>query len=222
MTGSRGIRNNNPGNIERGAPWQGLAEPGEMTPEQAAETRFCVFRAPEWGIRAIARILISYQDRHDIRTIEGTIRRWAPPHENDTGSYARAVAAKVGVEPDDTVDLASYAVARPLVEAIIQHENGQQPYPDALIDKGLLLAGIQPPTKPLRKDHQVQGASIAGVSGTVTVAAGIASQVAPALPVLDWFKDNLGFGLIVLGAAILAGVGYAVWARMQDRKRGLA
>ncbi len=49
------------------------------------------------------------------------------------------------LEPDTAVDVHTYAVARPLVESIIRHENGRQPYPDAVIDKGLALAGIEPP-----------------------------------------------------------------------------
>lgn len=110
----RGIRNHNPGNIERGAPWQGLATPEEMTPAQRAETRFCVFRSPKWGIRAIARVLITYQDRHGIRTPRGMIARWAPAAENDTAAYVRAVAGRLGVAHDTAVDVHTHADARPL------------------------------------------------------------------------------------------------------------
>jgi len=37
----RGIRNHNPGNIEKGDPWQGLAA------DQSGDPRFAVFAAPE-------------------------------------------------------------------------------------------------------------------------------------------------------------------------------
>ena len=43
----RGIRNNNPGNIRIGAPWQGLMARGDMTAIQRSEREFCVFETPE-------------------------------------------------------------------------------------------------------------------------------------------------------------------------------
>ncbi|MBB4287604.1 hypothetical protein [Roseospira goensis] len=145
MTAPRGIRNHNPGNIERGAPWQGLAEPDEMTPVQRMEDRFAVFKAPEWGIRAIARVLITYQDKHGLRTVRDMLNRWAPPVENDTGAYVERVARDMGVSPDTEINVHCYDPARLMVEAIIAHENGQQPYPNDVIDRGLMLAGIEPP-----------------------------------------------------------------------------
>ena len=45
----RGIRNHNPGNIDKGADWEGLAD------DQSSDSRFCVFKDPVWGIRAMAR-----------------------------------------------------------------------------------------------------------------------------------------------------------------------
>ena len=56
------------------------------------------------------------------------IGRWAPPNENDTGAYVRAVAASVGVGADEEIDVHEFAILRPLTLAIIRHENGQQPY----------------------------------------------------------------------------------------------
>jgi seryl-tRNA synthetase len=55
----RGIRNNNPGNIRRnGDPWQGLAE-------RQGDVEFFTFKTiPIYGIRALARTLIAYQDKH--------------------------------------------------------------------------------------------------------------------------------------------------------------
>jgi len=83
----RGIRNNNPGNIRRnGDPWQGLAE-------TQGDKEFFTFATPVYGIRALARTLITYQDRHGLRTIRQIISRWAPPVENDTESYVKAVTA---------------------------------------------------------------------------------------------------------------------------------
>ncbi len=142
----RGIRNNNPGNIDRhpGVRWQGMAA------DQSADTRFVVFQAPEWGIRAIARILITYQDKRRARdgskidTITDIIERWAPPNENHTPAYAKHVAVLTGLGLDETIDVYDYTTMCALVKAIISHENGRQPYSAAQIERGLLLAGIVP------------------------------------------------------------------------------
>lgn len=131
----RGIRNNNPGNIDRtGDKWQGMAA------DQSGDDRFVVFVAPHWGIRALVKVLLSYRRKYGIKTVRGIIDRWAPPVENNTAAYIDQVAKACGVEPDDTIDIQNKAVLRVLVTSIIQHENGQQPYGPAVIDLGIDLA----------------------------------------------------------------------------------
>ncbi|HET8789967.1 MAG TPA: structural protein [Modicisalibacter sp.] len=135
MKTPRGIRNHNPGNIDRTADkWQGMAA------DQSSDSRFVVFVAPHWGIRALAKVLLSYQRKHGINTIRGIIDRWAPPVENNTDAYVSQVAKACGVEPDDTIDIENKAVLRALVSSIIKHENGQQPYGAGVIDLGIDLA----------------------------------------------------------------------------------
>lgn len=135
MATPRGIRNNNPGNIDRtGDKWQGMAA------DQSGDDRFVVFVAPQWGIRALVKVLLSYQRKHGIKTIRGIINRWAPPVENNTSAYVEQVAKACGVEPDDTIDIENKAVLRALVSSIIKHENGQQPYGAGVIELGIDLA----------------------------------------------------------------------------------
>lgn len=135
MSTPRGIRNHNPGNIDRtGDKWQGMAA------DQSSDSRFVVFAAPQWGIRALVKVLLSYQRKHGIKTIRGIINRWAPPVENNTDAYVNQVAKACGVDPDDTIDIENKAVLRALVSAIIKHENGQQPYGAGVIDLGIDLA----------------------------------------------------------------------------------
>jgi len=144
----RGIRNHNPGNIERdGTRWQGMAL-GQL------DARFVVFREAKWGLRAIARILITYQDRRRaadgsrIDTVRKFIERWAPPGENDTEAYARMVARMLEVRPDEPIDVYEYDTMLALVRAIVRFENGVAPeatdwYPiDTYVD-GLRLAGLE-------------------------------------------------------------------------------
>jgi hypothetical protein len=124
----RGIRNNNPGNIERtGVAWVGMAA------DQSSDDRFIVFTAPEYGVRAMARILKNYM-ASGYTNVASIINRWAPPTENVTSAYVAAVARKIGVDPNARID-ASYIPD--LIEAIIQHENGEQPYPPDLIARGV-------------------------------------------------------------------------------------
>lgn len=130
---TRGVRNNNPGNIRKGTDqWRGLAPPDQQT-----DPAFWRFLAPEWGIRAMVRILMSYRAQ-GLQTVRSIISRWAPPSENDTGSYIEAVRKAVGVGADEPLDYAQQLPA--LLRAIIRHENGFQPYSDATIAKGIALA----------------------------------------------------------------------------------
>jgi hypothetical protein len=134
----RGIRNNNPGNIRKSSePWRGLLPDAVQT-----DPAFFRFSAPEWGIRAIAVILRTYQTKHGLKSVRALIHRWAPTVENDTEAYVAAVAKAVGVGPDEPIDLRDADDMRGMVLAIIRHENGQQPYDMAVINRGLERAGI--------------------------------------------------------------------------------
>lgn len=130
----RGVRNNNPGNIRKGPEkWQGLAPESDQS-----DPAFWRFLAPEWGIRAIVRILRTYQAR-GLVTVRSIIGRWAPPTENNTDAYVAAVARQLNVSPDDRLTLTGDQLTN-LVKAIIRHENGVQPYSDATIAQGIALA----------------------------------------------------------------------------------
>lgn len=136
----RGIRNNNPGNIEwTGTRWQGLDSP-------VHDGRFMIFKTPEYGIRAFARTLDTYRSREGIDgygapridTVAEIINRWAPSHENPTNVYAEFVAERLGVSVYDSIDVLD---RRPeLIAAMIQFENGQQPYSMATISQGIAMA----------------------------------------------------------------------------------
>jgi hypothetical protein len=129
---TRGLRNNNPGNIRHSsAKWQGMAT-------TQTDTSFIQFVSPEYGIRALYKILQTYR-ANGYTTIRQIINRWAPPSENDTGAYINAVVKHVGKPADVPVDLNSSEGVK-LVEAIIKHENGVNPYPESLVTKGISLA----------------------------------------------------------------------------------
>jgi len=74
---TRGYRNRNPGNIDHQPAnrWQGLADPPIETAPPGSRARFARFVSHEYGIRALAVLLTTYQDRHGLRTIRGIITR---------------------------------------------------------------------------------------------------------------------------------------------------
>lgn len=125
----RGIRNNNPLNIELGANWQGMA------PDQT-DGRFVQFIDPRFGYRAAAKILASYA-RRGVVTLRGIVATWAPSHENNVEAYVDSVSARSGIDPLQVVGPQLYPA---LFEAMTWHENGQQPYSLALIEEGVQLA----------------------------------------------------------------------------------
>ena len=130
----RGIRNNNPGNIRWGADWQGLKKDGK-----SQDPSFCVFTSPEYGIRALAKLLKNYQRLYGLNTPRKIINRYAPPNENQTQAYIQSVAHQLGIQPDTPVDLNEEGVLVVFVKAIIRHENGIQPYDTDTILRGIRL-----------------------------------------------------------------------------------
>lgn len=227
----RGIRSNNPGNIDHNPrnKWLGLADP--PIEQGVANPRFARFVAPEYGIRAIAMLLMAYQDKHGLNTVSGLIGRWAPSSENDTGSYALHVADALGVRPRDPINVHDHATMAALVRAIIQHENGRQPYSEAQINHALRLAGIVPPEavhatpRPLLATKTAQGAGITGVAGLVGAGAQIADQVDTGQHVVEAAKTasllaQPGTWLAgTLALVIVLGVAWTLYGRWDARRR---
>ncbi|OZY31072.1 structural protein [Pseudomonas lundensis] len=138
MSTPRGIRNNNPGNIDYNPAnaWQ-----GQLKPDPAIEKRFARFDTPENGIRALGKLLRTYQRKHGLKTVKAIISRWAPSLENDTTAYVRSVESKIpGVKSGADVDVSSPLVMRAFVVAIIEHENANYQYVASVIDEGVRRA----------------------------------------------------------------------------------
>jgi len=131
--GIRGIRNNNPGNLEASwaFTWQG---------QNGTDGRFATFASPEHGIRALGVNLLAYQ-RRGLDTISKIISRWAPPQDNNnTNAYIQNVSQALGVSPTTRLDVASPAVLTALSKAIIHQENGDVPFSDETIASGISSA----------------------------------------------------------------------------------
>ncbi|GLX80891.1 virion protein [Thalassotalea eurytherma] len=121
---TRGIRNNNPLNIRKGENWLGLV---------GDDGAFAQFETPEHGIRAGARILRTYRNKYGLNSVHAIINRFAPPSENNTTSYIDHAAAFVGVGRYEPLLESDYPR---LIEVMIKHENGVQPYTEKQILNG--------------------------------------------------------------------------------------
>lgn len=132
LSGVRGIRNNNPGNIEF------YNQPGASLESKGG--RFARFSTPEQGINAMSKQLDLYftgKSRNvtkPINTIQDIITTWAPPKnkkgqvENDTAAYIASVAKSMGVSPTAELNLNDPNTKAALISAMITHENGGNPY----------------------------------------------------------------------------------------------
>lgn len=199
---ARGIRNNNPGNIEynEGTKWKGLAAP-------PSDGRFCIFRKPKYGIRALAMLIENYQDFHGIDTIEDLVNRWAPSHENDSEGYAEFVADRTGFGLNEVLDFQDYRDVEPVLKAIIRFENGEQPYSQSTIDEGMKMAGFVAPRRP-GKEATKDIAVIGGIGG----AAATVSDLSPAFPLVE---KALEYAPWVVGVALVLAAAYIFFYRIK-------
>lgn len=220
----RGIRNNNPGNIRWGSPWQGLVKDGK-----SKDSAFCLFVDPASGIRAIAATLITYYDKRKakdgskIDSVQEVIERWAPPVENDTGAYASQIAKLLNVRPEtQNLNLHEYKTLRGFVEGIIRHEcgdpkakgvtpynNANEWYPDEVIDEALRRVGV---AKPVAAVAAVPVTKTTAAAGTAVVA-GAGQLLDVGQPVIDAVRssqDNItsgqwvriGFGVVTIAIGV--------------------
>ena len=84
---TRGIRNNNPGNIRLTEDcWRGEIDGNDRS--------FKTFETMAWGIRAMFHLLNNYRILYGCDTLEKLVGRWAPPVENNTQGYVSFVSTR--------------------------------------------------------------------------------------------------------------------------------
>ena len=135
LSGVRGVRNNNPGNL-------GFAGQKGASRENGSG-RFAAFKTPEEGLAAMSKQLdLFYTGKSKnvsgpAQTVQAIIHAWAPPHENNTAAYINQVSKALGVRPDQKLNLDDPTVKSALMREIVKKENGGNPYSQAQY-----LAGI--------------------------------------------------------------------------------
>jgi hypothetical protein len=114
---SRGLRNNNPGNlIKTTIKWQ-----GKITP--SSDNAFEQFENVYFGLRAMFKDLINDINKGK-NTVTKLISEYAPPHENDTDAYINDVCKTIGVTPNQKLTKINANFLVKLGRAIIKVENG--------------------------------------------------------------------------------------------------
>lgn len=134
---SRGLRNNNPGNIRQDKDkWL-----GEIKPSQDPD--FKQFTSMAYGYRAMFKLLNNYQKLHGCRSLSDFINRWAPPSENNTTNYISYVTRWSGVSDIETVDTQNHDKMVKIVTAMSRVENGR-PADPAEVEYGWQLWRTNP------------------------------------------------------------------------------
>jgi hypothetical protein len=110
---------------------------GECTPKGSAWERFC--DVPH-ALRATGKLLLTYQ-RRGARTPFDLASVYAPPAENDTASYARALAKALGAGIRDAVDLSKPELMAKALAIIALLETGTRVTPDQVAAAIALLFG---------------------------------------------------------------------------------
>lgn len=167
----RGVQNNNPGNLQKSnADWEGKVSNG-------TDSRFEQFSTPQAGIQAMAQNALSLQDTKGAQTITDLIGRWAPAKENGINStlaYVYDVAHKMGVDPDQPVDLHNPQTLAAFTNAVIAHENNGHAYAPELVNQAVLGA--------VGKATQSYNSTIASRNAARNTKSGIMSATVPAIP----------------------------------------
>ena len=133
---SRGLRNNNPGNIR------------PVSRNQANDGAFTIYRTPEEGWGALGKQLKAYANA-GLDNVASIISKYAPPSENNTGAYIQSVTANMSKRLGSDVgaltrlDLSDPRVLKALMQSITEHENfrgASQYFEGAPFDKEVLAA----------------------------------------------------------------------------------
>ncbi|EMO6449556.1 hypothetical protein RNH54_005657 [Raoultella planticola] len=122
-----GFRNHNPGNLRDASNTTGRNQ------------GFSTFSSDEDGLAAMARQLMLYGDRGN-NTPGGILHTYAPRTENKTQQYINDVSARTGYDSRQRLDLHNPEVLKNLMAAMIQHEQGSQPYTEEQLKNAIQSA----------------------------------------------------------------------------------
>lgn len=127
----RGVRNNNPGNLN-------YAGQSGAEKEGGPNGRFAVFPSMIDGIVALYKQLKLYAGR-GIDTISEIVKKYAPAADgNNVGAYITSLMKATGKGANETLNTSDLNMMVNLIRGIINHENGA-----GYVDNGQILSGVQ-------------------------------------------------------------------------------
>lgn len=127
----RGIRNNNPGNLN-------YAGQAGATMEGGEGGRFAVFESMQHGVAALYKQLQLYFKR-GINTLSSIVKTYAPASDNNNvDAYISALTKATGKGANEVLDSGDTATIARLMKGIVDHENGK-----GYISSSDIMGGIQ-------------------------------------------------------------------------------
>lgn len=146
-----GFRNHNPGNLR------------EASNSTGRNQGFSTFASDSDGLSAMFRQLMLYGDRGN-NTLSGILHTYAPQTENKTQSYIDDVSARTGYGSRQRLDLHNPEVLKTLVSAMIQHEQGSQPFTEQQLKNAVRSAimderwaGLRSPERLTQQRRDITG-----------------------------------------------------------------
>ena len=127
----RGVRNNNPGNLN-------FANQAGATKESGENGRFAVFGSMQEGAAALYRQLQLYMKR-GTNTLSGIVNKYAPAGDNNNvGAYISALMKATGKGANEVIDSGDTGTIARLMKGIVDHENGK-----GYVSASDIMGGIQ-------------------------------------------------------------------------------
>ena len=151
--GPRGIRNNNPGNLN-------FAGQAGATKESGPNGRFAVFGSMTEGVAALYKQLQLYFKR-GTNTIESIVKKYAPASDgNNVMAYINQLVKATGKGAGEMLNSADMPTIFNLMKGIINHENGK-----GYVSDSDIMGGIQVGA---RAAMQRNSGSYGGTAGSKT------------------------------------------------------
>ncbi|WP_324723850.1 hypothetical protein [Lelliottia sp. JS-SCA-14] len=127
----RGIRNNNPGNLN-------FANQAGATKEGGQGGRFAVFESMEHGVAALYKQLQIYFKK-GVNTLSSIVKTYAPASDgNNVDAYVSALSKATGKGANEAIDAGDTTTIAKLMKGIVDHENGK-----GYISSSDIMGGIQ-------------------------------------------------------------------------------
>lgn len=182
---ARGIRNNNPGNIEWGPFARKLGATG-------TDGRFATFADPSRGMFALSELLRNYGRSGD-NTIDKIIPKYAPPYrkdpvtgqmvrDNDTEKYITDLSRSMGVGRNQPLNIEDQSVRTALMKKIMQIEVGKVPYSHQQIEAASAAGGSQAAAQAVTVHVAFSNAPPGTTAEARGGASGVKTRISYALP----------------------------------------